>query len=188
VIWLSNKEIIKKVFDEKINREEIYKNVLDKSFKSKKINFLYVLAPLCLISLIYLSSNKIIINDLNISSARSINQNYQIIKNKINYHLLENIDISDEFILESNYTYNEKNIVIYSNNNEYIKIVFSKININEELIKQSDKVSKINNKNINIYKNNDTFIALFEKENIYYNIESNTNKNDFLSLIKSIVK
>ena len=38
--------------------------------------------------------------------------------------------------------------------------------------KETDKISKINNKNINIYKHNDTFIALFKKENIYYNIEN----------------
>lgn len=185
---MSDKEIIKRVFDKKINKDEIYKNVLDKSFKVKKINFLYVLAPICLVCLIYFSSNKIIINDINLLNARSINESYQVNEKKLNYYILENINIKNEFTLEANYTSNEKNIVIYSNNNEYIKLIFSKKNIIKELMTENDKISKINNKNINIYEYNNTFIALFVKENIYYNIETNTNKNDFLSLIKSIVK
>lgn len=186
---MSNKDVIKKVFDQKINKNEIYDTILKKTLKKQRMNLSYVLVPVCLICLFYFSiRNKIIINDLNLSTLRNINENYQIAENKINYVLLENIDISDDFTLDASFTSNEKNIVVYSNNSKFIKISFSKENINKELIKENDKISKINNKKINLYKFDKTYMALFEKENIYYNIETNTNKNDFLSLIKSIIK
>lgn len=177
------------MFDEKINKNEIYDAVLKRTLKKQRISFLYTLAPVCLICLIYFSiQNKIVINDINVSSVRSISENNKIVENKINYLVLQNININNDFNLEANYTSNNKNIVIYSNNNKQIKISFSKENINQELIKENDKISKLYNKNIILYKNNEKYIALFEKEKVYYNIEANTNKNDFLSLIKSIVK
>ena len=107
---MSNKQIIKKVFDEKINKNEIYEKVLNSRFKTNKISFLYALTSFCLIGLIYFSaSDKLIINDVNTYGARRTNENFEIEERKIDYNILKNIDIKDNFKLESNYSINNKN-------------------------------------------------------------------------------
>jgi len=186
---VSNKQIIKNVFDEKINKDEIFKNVINSCNKEKKyFKFTYILATACLIGLIYFTSDKIQINEIKNYGIRTM---INISENKViqmDYLILNEIDIPQNFKLESSYSNSKENTVIYSHENKYIKINFSKENIIKDIIKEKDKKSKIYQTSVNIYKYDDKYINLFKKNNIYFNIEGNVDKNDIISLIKSIVK
>ena len=95
---MTNKKIIKKVFDEKLNKEETYQNILSKYNKKEKSNWRYILIPISLIIIV-----------VSLFSVNNIN-----LKNKE----LKKEGLKEEITTENNSYSDSKKIIKISSYNE----------------------------------------------------------------------
>ena len=209
---MSNKKIFQELYSKKINKEDNYKAILNSIGRKemRKIKWQWVFIPTCLI-LIFIGI--IIFNKSNID-IKEIKYNNNIIINSLEKLPNSTTDIDGKFeeknieelmlkfnfiknINDGNYSELYGYNMIYTldeNINKMIDIFFSETRqkrlsclLNEfDLDKLKD--SKINNTNVKIIKTEKWYMAKFEYDNLYFDIETyNLSEEEFIDLIESII-
>lgn len=202
------KKIIKETFQEELDSKKMREEILLKAEKPPTRNYKFAI-PLCTMVFVlgfflfpyYLSkkSNHIIINQLEGTSslARMSNNVVQELDvERISFPFLKDIVLPDDFKEEKESQeyrlLEEDTIFLFSyQGKENRKILItvgenrlSRSSLNEDIQKQS----KINGHSVSIYCQNDTYLAVFEFENYYFDIETNNvSKKELITLLKSIL-
>lgn len=206
---MSNKDVFVKMFDKKIDKSLVYDNIISK-YGHKNSKFRYVLVPICFILLIvnvsiFKPNNKIIINnvyymeslyedrfDLNSSHSESELIMYEV-QDIDNVNFYKNLYIPFDVnyfkiykILSTNLQY----IIYYkSDDNKNISILFS--SDDDIKYKQSslNQKSIINDIYVEILYDYEKYIAIFNYNDVYFNVEGNNiSQDEFVDFIKNIVR
>lgn len=209
-----NKNIIKNTFDKKINKDDIYNNVLKKVTK-KNFNYLRlgiipvtIVILICFISLNYKKVENIkegidIIHINNIDNETDslydiIWNGFSVTKEELGlrfnwFNKLVNTDLD-----YSNYIkltdIKETYLMILAYDNINLEIFISEIGEKKPrcitfLDEKHISKSIINNQKVEIYKSRNTYIAFFELDGFNYDIElTNATQDEFIKLIKLILQ
>ena len=209
-----NKNIIKNTFDKKINKDDIYNNVLKKVTK-KNFNYLRlgiipvtIVILICFISLNYKKVENIkegidIIHINNIDNETDslydiIWNGFSVTKEELGlrfnwFNKLVNTDLD-----YSNYIkltdIKETYLMILAYDNINLEIFISEIGEKKPrcitfLDEKHISKSIINNQKVEIYKSKNTYIAFFELDGFNYDIElTNATQDEFIKLIKLILQ
>lgn len=228
-----NNKPIKNIFDEIINKKQIYNNVLNYKEKPKKINLILKLTTIsavvifAIISILYLNLNttkpteimqdkekSILINFISSDYYEAITEMTSRLSSCVSYDNLSynsedkilllppNISIPNDLEFISNKKINNfydciENIVFYEANFESkdktkqttIKYASQSLILNSNYRLENYQKSLIENTEVVIYFYRKSYIATFNFQNTYYQIEStNISKEEFISLLKSIIK
>lgn len=210
-----NKKIIKKVFNENINKDKIYESVMNRVNK-KRFDYLKLsIIPVCIVVLIcfigFRSDNQQLIKSnsdiIYINNIDSINDSlYDIAWNGVSI-TKEQLSLKFNWInkLDNNNLYYSNYIDLSDNNIDTYLMLFSYSDINLEIFisevgeKKPRCVSFLDEKNIKesiisgvttkIYKAGNTYIAFFNIDGFNYDIEiNNISEEDFIKLIKLILE
>lgn len=206
---MSNKDIFVKMVDEKIDKNLIYDNTIS-NYMQKNHNFRYIIIPICFILLIisiygFKQNNKIIIN--NMPTLESLykdrfdlnNSNFENELNMYEVEYIENIDFYKDISLPFDVDYfkiykilsnNSKYIIYYeSNDNKNVSILFS---LEDDIKYKQNTINKKSNINgiyVEILYDFDKYIAIFNYNDMYFNVEGNNiSQNDFVDFIKNIIR
>ena len=198
---MNNKKMLKKLFAQEINKDEIYANILEKNNLSyQHLNILkWSLIPLVIILFISIF-NKSKPNIANVYTTSS-NNTADIYINKINTLNIKENDIKIKeitklpYINQTSKTYN----ILYN----YVISYTDKENFQELTISYSKKYiplkeysyeaetfipSKINNLDLVIYEYQENYFTEFSYHNLNYNITaSNITKEELITFLKSLI-
>lgn len=211
-----NKKTIKEIFDEKINKNKIYDNVLLNIGRKKRMNLFKVIVPTCIVTLI--CSILVLNNNKNLQNKQIvINKIENVIGNRVKIdgiiekldkdnklEILNNIYIPsdiDKESLEAIYikgenSHNYDNLYQYTyyyyslDNERWISINFSNKNKPFRDYQFNDgKDSIINNFNLKIYQYENLYMTQFSYKGYNFDIETSAiTEDELISLLETILK
>lgn len=209
---MSNKQI-KNIIFEKINKEDIRNNIVNKGVNDMK----YLRYGLCTCALVLMvgvfifngnnyNNGSFSINELDSVAShtfdaisknvdeKNLKYEFSFYEKLVNSNLLEDYKVEGIYIKDSNQKYNKLNNYVISSNKEdkSIMIAFSKDNepLRDYFFDdKGDKYTTINGENIKIYSYKNSYIAVFSYNGVNFDIEtSNADINDFKSILELIIK
>lgn len=209
---MSNKQI-KNIISEKINKEDIRNNIVNKGVNDKK----YLRYGLCTCALVLMvgvfifngnnyNNGSFSINELDSVAShtfdaisknvdeKNLKYEFSFYEKLVNSNLLEDYKVEGIYIKDSNQKYNKLNNYVISSNKEdkSIMIAFSKDNepLRDYFFDdKGDKYTTINCENIKIYSYKNSYIAVFSYNGVNFDIEtSNADINDFKIILELIIK
>lgn len=208
-------ETLKGIFSEKINKQSIYDNVIEKAQGKKKLWLKYSAIPICMVVLLGtmllpnlepLKEENIFVNEVSEIDAAllDIDIKWADEVNAIAFAALDSLEIPEDLTEQDfgeAYSRNGKSgeydilawySYVYQNSTgeRWISIDFSdKQQPARCYVFEGGKPSQIYDTEIMIYKYEDAYIAEFEKEGIYYGIEtSGIEEKELMEFISSIVR
>lgn len=209
---MSNKQI-KNIISEKINKEDIRNNIVNKGVNDMK----YLRYGLCTCALVLMvgvfifngnnyNNGSFSINELDSVAShtfdaisknvdeKNLKYEFSFYEKLVNSNLLEDYKVEGIYIKDSNQKYNKLNNYVISSNKEdkSIMIAFSKDNepLRDYFFDdKGDKYTTINGENIKIYSYKNSYIAVFSYNGVNFDIEtSNADINDFKIILELIIK
>ena len=196
-----NKGIFKIMFDTKINKNDIYDNVVLKCCR-RKLNFKYTLIPICFILIfvgfninknINIEDDEIIINKV-LSLETLVKDELHSESSKIE---LPDIDFYKSITIPFEYNVFKVNkvsnlvsqyTISYEKGSKRINIMFSLENDVYYQKNVNNVKSTIDGVTMELLNCGNKYMAIFENNDKYFNVETiNISEEEFITLIKSII-
>ena len=154
------------------NNEKIVFNKID-NIKNNRNNDIY--------DALYDSNKKLENNKVIKKGDMSVLNNYSFYKNISNLNDFD-MEMYEIYVDNKLNSYNLK----YTKDKKIVDIIFSKNAIYEE---NSENInSYINNTKVYMYQDNDYYLAIFNYSDINFVLESNIEKEEFIKILKSIIR
>lgn len=180
------KKIIKDIFDEKINKNDIYEKTIAKISKRKRrIYTLKIAIPSLIIAMAIIINYSISTNGNFTMSSSNANNSFETVDLPA---ILNNMNLPNDLKRDTNDAVNSNyTSIIYKNDDRYILISFS--NTSKFPIYQFEQTISIENVPIKISKDGNKYVLEFVYD--YYNINIKTDNIEYeelMNLLNSIIR